>query len=232
MSVIDVESLAACNELSSCLTGRMPDRPDRAPRRRVSRATAPRDGRVRWIQLDDDGIVDEVTVKRVAGGEPAVLTQAERDAAAREIVRRGGTPTELATRLHLNGITANAWYETITGHPYPNSRAAVRERTLAAVRAVLDEGGDLPEIAARLSVTQESARRLYVAATGHRHPNCMAARRERRIAAARAILDGGGSVTDISARLRIGGSDARNLYLAATGHLPPRRGTRTREQDQ
>jgi methylphosphotriester-DNA--protein-cysteine methyltransferase len=132
----------------------------------------------------------------------------------------------------MNGITANVWYETSTGHPYPNTRAAVRERTLAAVKAVLDEGGDIPEIAARLGVTRDSARRLYVAATGHRHPNCMAARRERRLAAAQAILDGGGTVTDISVRLRIGGSDARNLYLAATGHLPPQRGTRTREQDR
>jgi DNA-binding transcriptional MerR regulator len=79
----------------------------------------------RRILSEDDGIVDEVKVEIVARGERWVpLNTAERQDAARMIVDRGGTPTDIATRLHVSGSTARLLYERAAGQPAPARRKA------------------------------------------------------------------------------------------------------------
>ncbi|MET8140016.1 hypothetical protein ABZU32_06875 [Sphaerisporangium sp. NPDC005288] len=61
--------------------------------------------------LPEDGIVDEIAVELAARGERVMLTKAERQAAAAQIVAWGHGPSEVAARLHVSGRTARTLYE-------------------------------------------------------------------------------------------------------------------------
>ena len=59
------------------------------------------------LTLPDDGIIDRIAVEIAARGTRAVaLTRPERQLAAARIIARGGTPTLICNRLHVNGTTA------------------------------------------------------------------------------------------------------------------------------
>ncbi len=62
--------------------------------------------RSRWV-LPDDGIIDPIAVEIAASGtRPVALTPPERRLAAAAILAAGGTPWQVATRLHVSGHTA------------------------------------------------------------------------------------------------------------------------------
>ncbi|MFC7382186.1 hypothetical protein [Sphaerisporangium rhizosphaerae] len=61
--------------------------------------------------LPEDGIVDEIAVELAARGERVMLTKAERQAAAAQIVAWGHGPSEVAARLNVSGQTARTLYE-------------------------------------------------------------------------------------------------------------------------
>ncbi len=59
-----------------------------------------------WL-LPDDGIIDPIAVEITAAGTRRVaLTKPERRAAAALILARGGTPADIAKRLHIGGSAA------------------------------------------------------------------------------------------------------------------------------
>jgi hypothetical protein len=59
------------------------------------------------LTLPDDGIIDPIAVEIAATGlRPVALTPAERQAAAAAIRTRGGTLSQVCTRLHVSGTTA------------------------------------------------------------------------------------------------------------------------------
>ncbi|MBA9003686.1 hypothetical protein [Thermomonospora cellulosilytica] len=53
----------------------------------------------------DDGVVDEIAVRRAADGDVGPLTRAERAAAVRLMHRRGASWTEIETTLRVSGAT-------------------------------------------------------------------------------------------------------------------------------
>jgi DNA-binding NarL/FixJ family response regulator len=61
-----------------------------------------------WL-LPEDGIVDEIAVEIAASGiRQVALTPTERRLAVAEILARGGTPKDVAARLHISDATARA----------------------------------------------------------------------------------------------------------------------------
>lgn len=65
-------------------------------------------------------VIDLVAVERViAGDRDIVLTEAEREYAARELVARGGTCTTLARALRYSGARARAIHATLTQEATP-----------------------------------------------------------------------------------------------------------------
>jgi hypothetical protein len=59
-----------------------------------------------WL-LPDDGIIDPVAVEIAARGTRRVrLTAPERRAAAALVLARGGSATDIASRLHISGSSA------------------------------------------------------------------------------------------------------------------------------
>ncbi|GAA2092426.1 helix-turn-helix domain-containing protein [Actinomadura alba] len=53
----------------------------------------------------DDGVVDEVAIARVAAGDDAPLSKAERAAAARLMADQGATQSQISRRLHMSGTS-------------------------------------------------------------------------------------------------------------------------------
>lgn len=54
----------------------------------------------------DDGVIDEIAVRRVADGELLPLTHDERVAVTRILTARGHGTSEVSRRLKVNGVTA------------------------------------------------------------------------------------------------------------------------------
>lgn len=65
--------------------------------------------RVRKITLPDDGIVDDVAVRRFAEGNRVLLTRAELRAVAALMRRRGHTITATARQCRVSGTTIVRW---------------------------------------------------------------------------------------------------------------------------
>lgn len=157
--------------------------------------------RPQWVR-EGDG-VDEVLVERAINGAPVRLTMPERTAAAQAIIRRGGSTTELAKLLHLNGAAARALYESVA--------AILVEDKRVAARAIIRRGGGTAELSAGLHVSAPVAAILYETITGQ------AATWDRQQAVARAILRQGGTATDVAVVLDVSSADARTLCAAAGG---------------
>lgn len=51
----------------------------------------------------DDGVVDEVAIRRAMAGEDIPLTPTERAHAVRQMAAAGQNPSTIATRLHMSG---------------------------------------------------------------------------------------------------------------------------------
>lgn len=100
---------------------------DEAGRERLARVCAAPDGERgaywgqagRWSRRDD-GIVDDLAVQRAADGEstpahPVPLSPPERLRAAALIVAQGGGASQIARRLHVNGVEAAALLAQVKG---------------------------------------------------------------------------------------------------------------------
>lgn len=88
----------------------------------------------------DDGVVDDVAVKRACKGEPIPLTTAERLAAGRILAAEGVGPTEAARLLHIAKTTAERLLNKARAEqtdaacpPITADRAAVNRAVIAAL---------------------------------------------------------------------------------------------------
>ncbi|MQA87262.1 MAG: hypothetical protein GEV03_22195 [Streptosporangiales bacterium] len=81
---------------------------------RRPRVSSPRTGSQKWL-IDDDGIIDPIAIDIAAAGtRPVQLTPTERRLAAAVILARGGTPQQVARRLHMAHHNAAALCADLT----------------------------------------------------------------------------------------------------------------------
>ncbi len=80
-----------------------------------------------WL-LPDDGIIDPIAVHIAATGTRRVaMTWPERKTAAARILARGGTPCQVAKRLHIASRDAHALADAITADTTPRPAAPATE---------------------------------------------------------------------------------------------------------